>query len=149
MKIDDVKTINSIIDKKLGKYITHIENYENILNTINKKIAVLIICEMHNNILSYEISSKYKFYETNSQRKQLKEFLELDGSEDNLTKVIDISGPLLSGKHTLVYDVLNELHSENLKVINIKEFQNDIINDNIKIEAEKVFSKHEELKEVV
>ena len=148
MKIDDVKTINSIIDKKLGKYITHIENYENILNTINKKIAVLIICEMHNNILSYEISSKYKFYETNSQRKQLKEFLELDGSEDNLTKVIDISGPLLSGKHTLVYDVLNELHSENLKVINIKEFQNDIINDNIKIEAEKVFSKHEELKKI-
>ena len=143
---DSIQKITEIIDDKLRKYIPNLGEYGHILGTIDRKMVVLIICEIYNNIKSDVISKKYKFYETNGQREKLKNFLNLASSRENNTKVIDISGPLLSGKHTLVYDVLNEVHGkENLSVINIKEFQNDIINDNLTIEAEEVFSKHEEL----
>lgn len=149
IKEDSIKKVTVMVEEKLRKYIPNLEEYCETLSSVDRKIVVLIVCEVPNYIGNDIGSGAYKYYETEGQKEKLKEFLKLDVSADDSAKVIDISGPVLSGKHTLVYDVLNELYEEEkISVINIKEYQKDIINDNLRIEAERALYKHEELKKI-
>lgn len=146
---NSIQKITELIDEKLRKYIPNLEEYGHILGTIDRKMVVLIICEIHNNIKSDVISKKYKFYETNGQKERMRELLNLDNSTDSMGKVIFVSGPELSGKHTLVYDVLHDMQDkEGAIVINLKWFNKDIINNNIKIYAEEVLNQLGELQKI-